>query len=149
MNIAKKFLCLLAIFCILGSCIAAVSAADDFDGGYAGYQSDDYMTGDNFDGGYAGYQYDDFDGAYADSLNNGTDDDFDGGYAGYRYNETLENMSANATAHVPAAGEPVSNATNTTVAAAQSTMPATGNPIMILFGVMAVLGGAAVLKRKN
>jgi LPXTG-motif cell wall-anchored protein len=34
-------------------------------------------------------------------------------------------------------------------ATSSHTMLATGNPILILLGVSAVLGGAAVLRRKN
>ena len=50
MDLGKKFLCLLAIFCILGSCIAAVSAADSegykvFDDG-----NDMYVPGGDDDG---------------------------------------------------------------------------------------------------
>ena len=122
MDIMKKFLVLLAIFCIIGSA-AAVSAADVSDdlGNYADtqYQDDSYVDSQYQDGGYAGSQYQD-----------------DGGWAGSQYNETLEN----------AAGAPVNATANAT---ASHTMPATGNPILLLFAVGAVLGGAAVIKRRK
>ena len=112
MDIMKKFLVLLAIFCIIGSA-AAVSAADASDdlGNYAGTQYQD--------GGYAGSQYQD-----------------DGGWAGSQYDETLEN----------AAGAPVNATANAT---SSHTMPVTGNPILLLLVVGAVLGGAAVIKRRK
>ena len=54
MEFGKKILCLLAIFCILGSCIAAVSTENvtTFDGGYTGSQ---YNVDEQ--GGYAGINY--------------------------------------------------------------------------------------------
>lgn len=122
MNLSKKLLTLLAIFCVIAS--AGVVCAADNDGGYVG---SDYADGM---GSYAGSNYQD-----------------DGGWAGSQYNETAENAAANQTA--PAAGEPT-GATNMTANATSShTMLATGNPILILLGVSAVLGGAAVLRRKN
>ncbi len=76
-------------------------------------------------------------------------DDFDGGWAGSQYNETLENATANATnaTDVPAnTTAPVAgNANNATAA---HTMLATGNPILALLAVSAVLGGCAIYKRK-
>ena len=145
MDIAKKILCLLVIFCILGPCLVAVSA-EDTDGHY----------GDDFDGGYAGYQYDDFDGAMAAAENSTVDDGdepaipfIDPDYAHMEPGSNQTDNATNATPHVPAAGETVTSSTNNTVAAAHSTLPATGNPIIILLGVMAVLGGAGILRRKN
>ena len=63
-----------------------------------------------------------------------------------------ENATANATnttsdAVGNAAGENVTSG-NTTNATASHTMPVTGNPIIALFSVFAVLGGYAVLRRK-
>ena len=102
----------------------AVCAADaDFDCGNdaMGYAADD--------GGYAGSQY---------------NPDDQGGWAGSQYNETLENT---------AAGEPVNATTDaaqniTANATSSHTMLATGNPIIALFAVIAVLGGYAVLRKK-
>ena len=146
MDIMKKFLVLLAIFCIIGSA-AAVSAADVSDdlGNYADtqYQDDSYVDSQYQDGGYAGSQYQD-DGGWAGSQYDeneqggyaGSQYQDDGGWAGSQYNETLEN----------AAGAPVNATANAT---ASHTMPATGNPILLLFAVGAVLGGAAVIKRRK
>ena len=127
MDVMKKFFVLLAIFCVIGSA-ATVCAADVGDdlGAQALNQSDD------FDGGWAGSQYQD-----------------DGGWAGSQYNETLENATANATNTTNdtanTAAPVVANQTNAT---APHTMLATGNPILALFAVSAVLGGYTVLKRK-
>ena len=135
MDIMKKFLVLLAIFCIIGSA-AAVSAADVYDdlGGYAGsqYQDGGYAGSQYQDGGYAGSQYDENEqGGYA-----GSQYQDDGGWAGSQYNETLEN----------ATGAPVNATANAT---APHTMLATGNPILVLLAVGAVLGGAAVITRRK
>ena len=64
-----------------------------------------------------------------------------------------ENATANATnatsdAVGNAAGENVTSG-NTTNATASHTMPATGNPILVLLAVGAVLGGAAVITRRK
>ena len=80
--------------------------------------------------------------------------DDNSGYAGSQYNETLENATANAAGEptnatnttAQAAGEPV-NETNATAGTTHS-MLATGNPILILLAVIAVLGGYAAFKRK-
>ena len=124
MDLSKKILAILAIFCVLVSA-GAVCAADDFGQLGSNYADDDSgYAGSNYeDGGYAGSNYQD-----------------DGGWAGSQYNETLENATANA------AGEPT-NATNATVGSVHS-MLATGNPILILLAVGAVLGGYVVFKRK-
>jgi LPXTG-motif cell wall-anchored protein len=142
MNLSKKLLTLLAIFCVIAS--AGVVCAADNDGGYVGidYVDDmgDYAGSQYDDGGWAGSQYED--GGYA-----GSNYQDDGGWAGSQYNETAENAAANQTA--PAAGEPTGTTNMTANATSSHTMLATGNPILILLGVSAVLGGAAVLRRKN
>ena len=130
MDLSKKIFAILAIFCVLASA-GAVYATDNF--GYA----DDM-------GGYIGSDYSDNVGYAAD----------DSGYAWSQYNETLENATANAAGEptnatnttAQAAGEPV-NETNAT-AGTTHTMLATGNPILILLAVIAVLGGYAAFKRK-
>lgn len=125
----KKILAILAIFCVLVSA-GAVCAADDF-----GQLGSNYAD----DSGYAGSNYQD-----------------DGGWAGSQYNETLENAIANAAGEptnatnatnitAQAAGEPT-NATNATESV--QSMLATGNPILILLVVVAVLGGYVVYKRR-
>ena len=150
MNISKKLLTLLAIFCVIASAGAAFAAdaygdigydelsyTDDL-GEWVGSHSDDNQTGwagsqynENDQGGYAGSQY---------------DVDEQGGYAGSQYNETLENAAANA-----AAGEPVSDSVSqnmTANATSSHKMLETGNPILALFAVGAVLGAYAVYKRE-
>ena len=136
MDISKKILCLLAIFCVIASAGAACAADADFDGG------NDAMGYAAGDGGYAGSQYNEGDqGGWAGSQYNETDE---GGWAGSQYNETLENA---------AVGEPVNATTDaaqniTANATSSHTMLATGNPIIALFAVIAVLGGYAVLRKK-
>ena len=136
----KKFFVLLAIFCVIGSAAAVCAAdvSDDFDSQALG-QSDD------FDGGWAGSQYED--GGWA-----GSQYQDDGGWAGSQYNETLENATANATNTTNITNDTadttapvVANQTNAT---APHTMLATGNPILALLAVSAVLGGCAIYKRK-
>ena len=137
MNISKKLLTLLAIFCVIASAGVVCAADADIDSGndVMGYAADD--------SGWAGSQYNETDqGGWAGSQYN---EDEQGGWAGSQYNETLGNA---------AAGEP-SNATADSVAqnmtanaTSSHTMLSTGNPILALFAVSAVLGGYAVLRRK-
>ena len=164
-DLSKKIFAILAIFCVLASA-GAVCATDNF--GYAddmgGYIGSDYADGGYAadDSGYAGSNYQDDTGYAADDSgyagSNYQDDTGiaadDRGYAGSQYNETLENATANAAGEptnatnttAQAAGEPT-NATNATAGTTHS-MLATGNPILILLAVIAVLGGYAVFKRK-
>ena len=150
MNLTKKLLTLLAIFCVIASA-TAVCAADD--GGYAGSQYvDDGYAGSQYpaDDGYAGSQYQD-----------------DGGWAGSQYNESEEGLTDRPLidpdyAHMePAAGAPLDNetanatdavsddvASNATESASHA-MPATGNPILALLAVGAVLGGASIISRRK
>ena len=148
MDLSKKLLTLLAIFCVIASA-GVVCAADNGDNlgtvyaddmsGYAGSQYED--------GGYAGSQYQD-DGGWAGSQYNASEEN--GGWAGSQYNETLKNANATNTTHVAAAGEPTNATTNITANATSSQhMLATGNPILLLVGVCAVAGGYAVLRRKE
>ncbi|WP_407410234.1 hypothetical protein [Methanobrevibacter sp.] len=158
MNITKKLLTLLAIFCVIASA-GAVCAADanaDIDGTYLSAVDDMVGVGDHPD-------FDDIDDAY------------DGGWAGGQYNGNMEDGHPGAPeidpdyAHDEAAGEPINasgNATNnltanttgnataqavqnqTANATSAHNMLATGNPILLLLGVTAVLGAGAVLRRK-
>ena len=133
----KTYLVLFMIFCIIGSA-AAVCAAD---------------AGDDFD-------------AQALTQSN----DFDGGWAGSQYNETLENATnvtaatnATTTNVTAATNATTTNATNATNITANTTAPvanttnatvphnmlATGNPVLLLLGVSAVLGGYTVLRKKD
>lgn len=164
MDMTKKILCLLAIFCVIGSA-AAVSAADDF-----GY---DELSYDNsaFDGydasAYGGYISQD--DVLQQMDNNTTDND----------NLTLEEQDAFAEHGVPqhdleleeqeafaehgiphhgdgtdpAAGEPVNttshdgNETAHTVAA--KVMHATGNPLAILLIGLCTAGVGLTLNRRR
>lgn len=159
MDLSKKIFAILAIFCVLASA-GAVCATDNF--GYAddmgGYLGSDYSDNVGYatdDTGYAANDYQDDSGYagsnYQDDTQYAADDS---GYAGSQYNETLENVTANAAGEptnatnttAQAAGEPV-NETNATAGTTHS-MLATGNPILILLAVIAVLGGYAAFKRK-
>ena len=156
MNISKKLLTLLAIFCVIASAGAAFAAdaygdigydelsyTDDL-GEWVGSHSDDNQTGwagsqynENDQGGYAGSQYD-------------VDDQ--GGYAGSQYNETSEHAAGepvNTTADAPVNETADTAAQNMTANATSShKMLETGNPILALFAVGAVLGAYAVYKRE-
>ena len=134
MDLSKKLLTLLAIFCVIASagvvCAADVSSNGLDDNqysipqeGYAGSQYDE-----NQEGGYTGSQYD---------VNQ------EGGYAGSQYNKTVENAAGE---HLTETGNITGNTTGN--ATASHTMPATGNPIMALFAVCAILGGYAIIRRK-
>ena len=156
MNISKKLLTLLAIFCVIASAGAAFAADAYGDIGYdelsytddigegVGSHSDDNQTGwagsqynENDQGGYAGSQYD-------------VDDQ--GGYAGSQYNETSEHAAGepvNTTADAPVNETADTAAQNMTANATSShKMLETGNPILALFAVGAVLGAYAVYKRE-
>ena len=138
MDLNKKLLTLLAIFCLIVS--AGVVCAADQDG-YAGinYQ---IMNG------VSGSQY-----AVADGLEpgNGLPLENQTGPVGNATSNVVGNSTGNATgnttgnATVHAAGAPTNTTGNAT---AHHSMPATGNPILALFAVTAVLGGYAVLRRK-
>ncbi|WP_407376679.1 hypothetical protein [Methanobrevibacter sp.] len=152
MNISKKLLALLAIFCIIASVGVAFAAED---GGYAGSNyaaTEDYSQSDDGSvdngGDYAGSNYED--GGYA-----GSNYEDEGGWAGSQYNETLENQ----TAENQTAGN-VTNTTNSTPVAQNTTtnssipdalhnLLATGNPILILLIVVVVLVVAAVILRRR
>ena len=98
MNISKKLLALLAIFCIIASAGAACAA--EYDGSYAesNYQDEgSYGESQYEDGGYAGNNYQDDGGAagsqYEDGGYAGSNYQDEGGWAGSQYNETLENAT--------------------------------------------------------
>ena len=98
MDLGKKILCLLAIFCILGSCIAAVSTAD----------TDGYCLDVSHDGHNGTIIPPDVNHNEEKCLN--------------------ENANAtNESVYVLASGECAVIANNSAVAAAHSNLPATGN----------------------
>ena len=141
MDLNKKLLTLLAIFCLIVS--AGVVCAADQDG-YAGinYQN---MNG------VSGSQY-----AVADGLEpgNGLPLENQTGYVpldadgnpilnatGNATGNATQNVTANVTTNV------TGNATHNVTA--QHTMPVTGNPIIALLAVTGIIGGYAVLRRNN
>ncbi len=157
MDISKKLLALLVLFCVIASAGAACAAdaygntgydelsyTDDI-GDWVGSQySDDNQTG------WAGSQYNqDEQGGYAGSQ---YDVDDQGGYAGSQYNETSEHAAgepASTTADAPVNETADTAAQNMTANATSShKMLETGNPILALFAVGAVLGAYAVYKRE-
>jgi len=171
MDISKKLLTLLIVFCVIASA-ATVCAADvdggngndligqaDVDGGSGNDvvgQADDNggwagsQYNENEQGGYAGSQYNqDEQGGYAGSQ---YDVDDQGGYAGSQYNETSEHAAgepASTTADAPVNETADTAAQNMTANATSShKMLETGNPILALFAVGAVLGAYAVYKRE-
>ena len=144
MEFKSKLFAILAIFCVICSA-CAVSAADNVSDDGNGLYLDDSEDGHNgtiippdFNHNEAaqaagGDMYDDgvpYHGDGTDPTATPTD------------NVTGANVTGNAAgANVTANG----NSTNTT---ATHTMPATGNPIILLLGVGAIVGGYAVIRRK-
>lgn len=142
-----ELLTLLAIFCVIasaGAVCAADNNSDDFQLSYAddmgGYDESQYDYGadadsqNQDDGGWAGSQY--------------NESEEDHGWAGSQYNETLENAigAGNATGN---ATSPVEANTTSANATAPHSMLATGNPILLLLGASAVVGGYAVLRKRQ
>ena len=139
MELKNTIFAILAVFCVvLSAC--AVSAADDVTGDFNATDSqeihDDMILPPDY--------------AHDEAQNQAAGGDVDGeethnsmilppDYAHSEMNAT------NATAY--AAGESVTSGNVTNSTAAQ-TMHATGNPILALLAVGAVLGGAAVIRRK-
>ena len=120
METKTKLLTLLAVLCVIFSA-CAVSAAD-YNNGY--YEVD-------YDDGYYEVDYDD--GPY--------DDIYDDDYYAYHAAQSQPapaNTNGNTTPHAAAGNAPAAN----------NSLPATGLPIAALLGVCAVLGGAALYKRK-
>lgn len=133
MKLKNKIFAILAIFCLIASA-CAVSAANETNSTYT-------------DGMYNGYPTETHD------INNATDNTSDLDAEAIHDSMVLppdyahsEMNATNATGH--AAGENAT-ATNTTNATQAHILPATGNPILVLLAVGAVLGGAGVLRRKK
>ena len=139
MDLNKKLLTLLAIFCLIAS--AGVVCAADYDDGYAGINYEDMN-------GVSGSQYDDTNDTVLEPgaglpLENQTNP-MAGNDTNNATGNTTGNITGNATAH--AAGGIAGN--TTTNATAHNTMFATGNPILALFAVCAVLCGAAIIRKQ-
>ena len=132
MEIKRKLLVLLAIFCVIGSA-GIVCAADNssYDGNY--YQDMngiDESQNANDNGGYAGSQY--YKNAEPGAglpLENKTNP-----YAGNATNDATGNSTHNMTG-------------NTTPANSNNKMLTTGNPILALLAVSAIIGGYGIIRR--
>ena len=140
-----KLLTLLAIFCVIASATAVCAADSDINDGWAGLQ---YENNENYDvtqnqddmGGWAGSQYEENEGLTDRPL---IDPDYTHmEAAGEPTNQTL-NATVNATHTSPVVENTTANAT------VAHTLPATGNPILLLLGVGALAGGYTVLRRKD
>ena len=170
MDFVKKFLILIAIFCVIGSA-AGVSAGDyGNDVGYAGCNYEDangvsgsqYCADDQDLGNDAGTEYDTNLGSDVNPDDMATDGTDMGHAAGdpdeeAGDNETYTNQTIeNATGSYPLSKtipenvtlNETGNSTGNTTDNAPHTMLSTGNPILALLTVGAVLGSAAVIKRK-
>ena len=152
MDFNKKILALLAIFCVIVSAgmVCAADVADD--GGYAGSNYEDAN-------GYSGSQYDDNQDLSDDGTGNGEDDTTTYGAAGEPEPGNglpLENQTGNITVNATgnttgnvtgnAAGNVTANTTGN--ATGLHNMLSTGNALIILIVVIAIIGGYAVLRRK-
>lgn len=149
MDFNKKLFSILAIFCIIASA-GIVCAADS--GNFAGNDNGS-LNGEYDQNGYAGMHYSENEqDGYAGSqyynnaepgnglpLENQTNP-----YAGNATHNATGNATGNATQNATVAGNTTGNATNAT----SHNMLSTGNPILILLAVGAVLGGVTVLRRK-
>ena len=133
MDLSKKIFAVLAILCIVASA-GVVCASEDGDGAYAGSNYEDH-------GGWAGSNYQD-NGGWAGSQYNETANSQNHTAAGAPVNSTGHNVTANKTANV-------TNTTNKTNATSPFNMLSTGNPILILIVVIAVVGGIAVYRRNK
>ena len=139
-------LSILAIFCvILSAC--AVSAADD---GNVGIQSNDQFLDGSHDGHDGAIIPPDY--AHDEAAQHAAGGDIDNATnstspAGDNINNATGNTT-NTTNTTPAAGGNINNTTNTTNATAQNLLHSTGNPILALLAVGAVLGGVEVLRRR-
>ena len=145
MDIKRKLLVLLAIFCIIGSA-GLVCAAED--GGFAGsdYQYMNDVNGSQaYDGGYAGSNYD---GGYAGSQYYNNAEPGNGLPLENQTNPFAGNATGNATGNSTHNAAGAANATgNATPATSSHNMLATGNPILALLAVTAIIGGYGIIKR--
>ena len=130
MKLKNKIFAILAIFCLIASA-CAVSAANDTNSTYTDDMYNEYPT-------------------EIHETNNATDNSSDLDAEAIHDSMILPpdyaHSEMNATGH--AAGENAT-ATNTTNATQTHTMPATGNPILVLLAVGAIFGGAEVYRRRK
>ena len=123
MDLIKKFFVLIAIFCVIGSA-SAVCAADVSDG-VAALSESQYQD----EGGWAGSQYNETENNVYSTTNT--------------TNTTANETNETANESAPEVAETTGNAT------VPHSMFATGNPILALLGVSALLGGYTILRRKD
>ena len=141
MEFKSKLFAIMIIFCVIFS-VCAVSAADGDD--VMGFNDTHDDIGDD-------YPYDD-----VEVDESGMNDLFDGTQRSLNMtdspnlNDTAQNQTAVNTTNAPAhaAGSNVLNTTNATNATAIHSLPATGNPLIALLAVCAVLGGASLYRKK-
>ena len=124
MDLNKKLLTLLAIFCIIASA-GIVCAADQ--GGYAG-SNYDMAEADGLEPGN-GLPLENQTG----NITGNTTGNTTGNATGNTTGNTTENVTANATQNVTASHK----------------MPITGNPIIALLAVVGIVGGYAVIRRNK
>lgn len=154
MILNKNILAIFAIFCVLFSA-GAVSATDQIDQISNDNEMYIFPHGDGHDGTMIPPDVAHDEQKHAaggDYYLDGSQDGHNGTIIPPDANHNEQAMAnatnaTNATAH--AAGGDVQNATNATASAATQKMLATGNPIIALFAVSAVLGGAYVLTNKR
>lgn len=144
MNLKKNILVLLAIFCVIASA-GIVCAAEN--GGYAGSNYEDMN-------GVSGSQYYVYNpgpepgaGLPLENQTNPTIGNTTGHAAGENIQNTTGNTT-NTTGHATS-GNIHNTTVNTTNATATHTLPSTGNPIIALLAVSAIMGGYAVLRRNK
>ena len=138
MNFNKKLLTLLAIFCVIVSA-GVVCAADQ--GGYAGcnYQDENGVCGSQY---YVNEKNVTLEPGAGLPLENQTNP-----YQNATHTVAANTTNTTNTTNATGNATHVAGNTNHTAHAAH-TMPATGNPIIALLAVSAVLGGAALIRRK-
>ncbi|MBQ6512899.1 hypothetical protein [Methanobrevibacter sp.] len=136
MNLNKKLLTLLAIFCIIASA-GIVCAADQ--GGYAG-SNYDMAEADGLEPG---------NGLPLENQTGYVPLDADGNPILNATGNTTSNITGNATHNATGnvTGNVTGNATHNI--SAHHTMPVTGNPIIALLAVTSLVGGYAALRRNK
>lgn len=145
MELKNKLFAILAVFCvILSAC--AVSASDDVFSQGSGDYLDGSEDGHNGtivppDNTHDEAQH----AAGADPYLDGSEDGHNGTIVPSDANH--DEAAMNTTYH--AAGGDINSTGNSTNATAKHTMPVTGNPILLLLGVCAIVGGASALRRRK
>lgn len=146
MKFNKNILAILAIFCIILSAAAVCATEHATDVGADLNQTDDGHHGVIIppDNSHDEARH----AAGGDPYLNANEDGHNGTIIppDVAHDEAALHNQTNATNHTPAAG---GVAQNMTVHASNSKLPATGNPILALLAISAVLGGATLITRKK